>query len=414
MRSIAFISAVVCVLSLPCCRSSNNPGAVVTVWAAMEAGEIRALTDIADRFERETGTSVRIVPIGLFEIVTKLELAAPAGKGPDIISISHTSVGTLALMGLLQPMDRFSGLLARCPGPFVEAYRYRGVLLGVPLTVESYGLVTNERLVARVPATWEDLFDEAARLTKDTDGDGTPDVYGFLTDPTNFYFTFPFYDARGAYIFGDRGPAGHDTTDLGFCTAGGIRALTLLTDLTRRSHLIPVGITYPIITDLFGRGKLGMTIYGTYLIPSWEGSGMKVGYHELPPFADGSRGRPLATLMGLGVSAYADHPGPAGQFIEYLLSPENLRRFFEGSGGTLVMADPGVYREEDFAKVPYLRTALAVASDSYPFPNDPEGDLVWEATSGAASAALSGAVSPQKALCDMQKRLAEVIGEMRR
>jgi maltose/maltodextrin transport system substrate-binding protein len=413
MKYIAVIIAVICIFSLPCCGSSNSTDTGLTVWAAMDAGQMRALRDSADRFERETGQPVRIVEVGLFEITTKLELAAPAGKGPDVVSISHTSVGTLALMGLLAPMDRFSGMLVRYPDPLVSAFRYRGVLMGIPLTVESYGLVVNEGLVKHVPKTWEELFDEAARMTTDTNGDGTPDTYGFLTDPTNFYFTFPLYDARGAYIFKDRPTSGMDTADLGLCTDGGVEALTLLTDLTRRRHLIPIGITYPIITDLFSRGRLAMTVYGTYLISHWQKLGIAVGYHELPPFEDGRRGRPLSTLMGLGISAYADNPGGAERFITFLLLPENLRRFFELSGRTPVMADPGVYRDEDFAAVPYLRTALAIASDSYPFPNVPEGDLIWDATAGAAQAALTGAVSPRQALCDMQDRLAAVIREMR-
>ncbi len=413
MKYIAAISAVICLSILPCCRSSAGNDTTVVVWAAMTSDELRALTDVACRFEHETGIAVRIVQIGLFEIATKLELAAPAGKGPDVVSISHTSVGTLCLMGLLAPMDRFSGLLAHYPPGLVNAYRYRGILMGVPLTVESYGLVVNEKLVKRAPKTWEELFDEAARTTADTDGDGTTDIYGFLTDPTNLYFTFPFYDARGAYIFRERGDSGVDITDLGLCTAGGVEALTLLTDLTKRRHLIPIGISYPIITDLFSKGRLAMTVYGTYLISHWEKQGIEVGYHELPPFADGGRGRPLSTLMGLGISAYADNPGSAGQFITFLLAPENLRRFFELSGRTLVMADPDVYRDEDFAAVPYLRTALGIASDSYPFPNVPEGDLIWDATSGAADAAISGAVSPREALCGMQDRLSAVIREMR-
>ncbi len=414
MKYIAVVSAVICIFSLACCRSSNTADTTVTVWAAMSADEIGALRDSADRFERETGIPVRVTEIGLFEITTKLELAAPAGKGPDVVSISHTSVGTLALMGLLKPMDRFSGMLVRYPDPLVAAFCYRGSLMGVPLTVESYGLVVNESLVTRLPKTWEELFDEAGRLTIDTNGDGAPDTYGFLTDPTNFYFTFPFYDARGAYIFKDRPTSGMDTADLGLCTPGGVEALTLLTDLTRRRHLIPIGITYPIITDLFSKGRLAMTVYGTYLIPHWARLGIEVGYHELPPFEDGKRGRPLSTLMGLGISAYADNPEGAERFITFLLLSENLRRFFELSGRNLVMADPDVYRDEDFAAVPYLRTALAIASESYPFPNVPEGDLIWDATAGAAETALAGTASPRGALCDMQDRLAAVIREMRR
>jgi arabinogalactan oligomer / maltooligosaccharide transport system substrate-binding protein len=413
MKYIAVISAVICLFCLVGCRPTNGVDAGITVWAAMNADELNALRNIAGSFEHETGKTVRIDQIGLFEITTKLELAAPARKGPDVVTISHTSVGALALMGLLAPMDDFSGPTARYPGPLVDAYRYRGTLMGVPLTVESYGLVVNEKLVSRVPGTWEELFDEAQRLTTDTNGDGTPDTYGFLIDPANFYFAFPFYDAHGAYIFKEVPTAGVDTADLGFCTPGGAEALTLLAGLSLRRHLIPIGITYPIITDLFSKGRLAMTVYGNYLIPQWSKTGIETGYYELPPFEDGTRGRPLSTLMGLSVSAYANDPDGARQFISFLLSPENLRRFFELSGKNLVMADPGIYRDEDFAAVPYLRTALAIASNSYPFPNVPEGDLIWEATSGAAEAALSGAVLPRQALCDMQDRLGAVIREMR-
>lgn len=378
----------------------------------MDADRLRALREIAESFERETGAGVRIVEIGLFEITTKLELAAPAGKGPDVVSISHTSVGTLTLMGLLAPLDGLAGTVEDYPEPLVDAFRYNGALRGVPLTVESYGLVVNRRLVGRPPGSWEELFDRAERMTKDTDGDGTPDTYGFLTDPANFYFTFPFYDARGAYIFKKTQAGSWDTADMGFCTPGGARALTLLTGLTAR-RLVPIGITYPIITDLFSKQRLAMTIYGTYLISYWEKMGIDVGYYELPPFADGSRGRPLATLMGLAVSAYAANPATAERFIAFAARPENLRRLFERSGRSAVMADPGVYRDADFAAVPYLRTALAIAADSYPFPNAPEGDLIWDAVSGAAQAALTGRVGPHDALCDMQNRLGAVIREMR-
>lgn len=413
MRYFTAVSAVICLLCLPACLPRDRADEGLTVWAAMNADELRALRDIAERFEREADKPVRIVEIGLFEITTKLELAAPAGKGPDIVTVAHTSVGTLALMGLLAPAGDLSGLTARYPAPLVDAYRYRGVLMGIPLTVESYGLIVNEGLVERPPDTWEDLFDRAERMTVDTDGDGAPDTYGFLIDPTNFYFTFPFYDARGAYLFGRTPAGGMNTTDLGFCTDGGAEALGLLTCLTLDRRLVPIGITYPVIANLFSRGRLAMTVYGTYLIPQWEKAGIRTGYYPLPSFRDGTRGRPLSTLMGLAVSAYANDPDTSRRFIAFLLSPENLRRFFELSGTKLVMADPGVYRDEDFTAVPYLRTAIEIAADSCPFPNVPEGDLVWDATSGAAEAALTGAVTPRQALCDMQDRLGAVIREMR-
>jgi maltose-binding protein MalE len=414
MKGSLVIIIVISLALISCSGAPRETDNSITVWAAMDKDEIGALAEIAARFEKETGTAVTITEIGLFEITTKLELAAPAGKGPDVVSIAHTSTGTLTLMGLLSPLDALAESVSRYPQGLVGGFRYRGSLWGIPLTVQSYGLVVNRHLVPDPPRTWEELFSRARKLTRDEDGDGTPDTYGFLTDPTNFYFTFPFYDACGAYIFKDRGKAGTDPTDLGFCTPGGIRALTLLTGLVGKGRLIPRGITYPIITDLFLRGRLAMTIYGTYLIPSWEALGIPVGYYELPPFADGRRGRPLATLMGLSVSAYANNKEGAQKFLTFLLLPENLRRFFERSGARTVMADPSVYRDEDFVKTPYLATALTIARDAYPFPNDPEGDLIWDAVTDASSLAEAGAESPERTLCDMQQRLGVVIEEMRR
>ncbi len=119
MKCIVAVAVVICLFSLPACRPGNVGDVDLTVWAAMSAEELGALRDIAESFERETGKSVRIVQIGLFEITTKLELAAPAHKGPDVVTISHTSVGTLTLMGLLAPVEQplgARGPLSQAPG----------------------------------------------------------------------------------------------------------------------------------------------------------------------------------------------------------------------------------------------------------------------------------------------------------
>ena len=139
-----------------------------------------------------------------------------------------------------------------------------------------------------------------------------------------------------------------------------------------------------------------------------------MGYHPIPPTENGRAARPLANLMGIGVSAHADDPDSATDFLAYLLEPENLRRIVEGSGAIKVMANPEVYREEDFAEEPLLATALEIASTACPCPNDPAGELVWDAAGAAATAAVEGELSPEEALCRMQERLEAVIEEMRR
>jgi len=392
---------------------SQTDDAGLVFWAAMTTDEVEALRNIADEYRTERGVPVTVREIGLFEINTKLELAAPADRGPDLISVSHTSVGVLSLMGLLVPLDPTSLPLSGCPPDLVDAFRYDSVLYGAPLTVESYGLVVNEDMLSEVPETLEELVDTARRLTVDADNDGEAEIYGFLTDPANFYFTFPFYDAYGGYIFLETDRGAVDPTRMGLCTPGGIEGLTILFDLAGPAGIIPRGIDYTIIGDIFGEGRAAMMIHGVYLIPYYRSLGMNVGYHPIPPAESGGAARPLANLMGVGVSAYSEHPEAAGDFLAYLLEPSRLRVILEGSGAIKVMANPQVYCEEDFVTEPLLSTAVEIAGTAYPFPNDPAGELVWDAVAGAAAAVMDGSLPPEEALCRMENRLEIVIEETR-
>jgi len=411
------IGITVCVVLSGCRGFKGKPpadDAGLVFWAAMTPAEIEALQGIADEYCAERGTIVTVREIGLFEINTKLELAAPAGRGPDLVSVSHTSVGVLSLMGLLSPLDAAALPLEDCPVDLVDAFRYEDALYGVPLTVESYGLVVNEDLISEVPGTLEELLDTARRLTTDIDGDGQAEVYGLLVDPVNFYFTFPFYDAYGGYIFSITESGGVDPTRMGFCTPGGIAGLSVLSDIAGPGGFIPRGIDYAVIGELFGQGRAAMMIHGVYLIPYYRSLGMNVGYYPIPPTKDEHSARPLANLMGVGVSAHSNNKASAEEFLAYLCEPKNLRPIIDGSGAIKVMANPAVYREEDFTAEPLLLTALEIAGSSLPYPNDPAGELVWDAVGAAAAATMDGILTPEEALCRMEERLETVIDEMRR
>jgi maltose-binding protein MalE len=446
IRAIRLIAINIFLLTLfltcfSTCQKKSTPEnqlSTLTFWVTMSVYEANAVRLIGERFAKETGIAIDVKEIGIFEITTKMELAAPAGKGPDLLSISHTSVGALALMNLISPFDinidkniegnagntsnEILKKLEDYPRPLVTAFMFnvpdasKPYLYGVPLTVESYGLVINRALMDNPPKTVEELIKTAEELTKDTDNDGKIDTYGFLTDPTNLYFTFPFYDAHGAYIF-EKAEGGFDTEDLGFCTAGGVSALAFVTKLTKKRSdapaLIPKGVTYPIISDLFKKGKVAAMIHGTYMIPHYRTSGIDVEYLPIPPLADGRECRPLSTLMGIAVSAHSENKGDALKFISFLLKPKNLRTYFEASGGVRVMANPDIYTNEDYRREPTLKTSISIAGNSIPFPNDPAGELVWDAFSDSVNLVLDGKTNPKDALCDMQERLKIVIKEMK-
>ena len=77
------------------------------------------------------------------------------------------------------------------------------------------------------------------------------------------------------------------------------------------------------------------------------------------------------------------------------------------------MANPNVYTDEDYWREPTLKTAIEIAGDSLPYPNDPAGELVWDAFTDSATLVIDGKTTPEEALCTMQERLKTVIIEMK-
>jgi ABC-type glycerol-3-phosphate transport system substrate-binding protein len=90
---------------------------------------------------------------------------------------------------------------------------------------------------------------------------------------------------------------------------------------------------YPGI-DLVVQGKvaIGQTI-GTRLPADSKATGGKIGYMTMPVFGTGKlAGVPVVDVQGLGISTNAEEPAAAAAFLEFLQSPDQLKRFWEATG----------------------------------------------------------------------------------
>jgi multiple sugar transport system substrate-binding protein len=117
-----------------------------------------------------------------------------AGKlAPDVFRVHQQNFPFYAAKDILLPLDqllaqdREIGTSSFYP-QLLDGMRYNGKLLGLPTDFSPIVILYNRDLFDRFgvahPApdwTTDDFLDTCKRLTKDTDGDGHTDVYGFST-----------------------------------------------------------------------------------------------------------------------------------------------------------------------------------------------------------------------------------------
>ncbi len=107
------------------------------------------------------------------------------GRGPAIAQLVDD--------GVLDPLDDLidaSDSISRDDfhrsryGCVLDSVTYRGKLWGMPLVGDTYSLFCNKDLfkaagVESYPSTWKETIESAKKLTRDTNGDGQPDVFGY-------------------------------------------------------------------------------------------------------------------------------------------------------------------------------------------------------------------------------------------
>lgn len=175
------------------CAPAQKP-VTIKIW---EFPRWRETPDSVDRFYWIKGQIAELerlhpeVSVELTELTwergaDKKRIAIAAGVGPDIVT------GALPVplidKGLVEPIDEY--LTPRERGdyfkPALDAFTYRGKTYGWPWYLTGSVMFLNLELFDRYAVeppgpewTYDEFVAGARRLTRDTDGDGEPDTFGF-------------------------------------------------------------------------------------------------------------------------------------------------------------------------------------------------------------------------------------------
>jgi ABC-type glycerol-3-phosphate transport system substrate-binding protein len=205
-----FLAAGAAALAVACGPANATQLRLWTnLTTAAQADVIKSQAETCAAQQKDVTIDFETVPFA--SMYTRLITSMRNGNGPDIMNTLEGAVAFIQAKGGLVPVTDLIDSLGT--NDFLQSYlnavKKDGQIWGVPdwaLHQEVwYRKDLFEKAGIKPPASWPELLDAAKKLTVDTNGDGTPDVYGFavplgrsLVAPQTF---FQFFYATGGTIF---------------------------------------------------------------------------------------------------------------------------------------------------------------------------------------------------------------------
>jgi multiple sugar transport system substrate-binding protein len=388
---------------------------VLDFWNGFTGPDGKTMQQMVHRFEErnpDVGVRMQIIPWGTY--YDKLTLSLAYGGAPDLFVVHAARLPEFASFGTLRPLgDLYATsrpLLTAAefaPVPWRATF-YHGRQLALPLDVHPMGLYYNPRLFkeagivnpdgsARPPVTWDEFLLDARKLTRDLDGDGRPDQWGFVfTNQRTNWLTF-----AGQFGGGILTPDGK-SCDMD--SPSSLAASRRMRDLIYTYHAAPA----PEGVDAwlaFRQGKVAMALEGIYMLASLEEQkGLSFAGAPVPRFG------PKPAVWG-GSHVLCQ---PAGLPLNRARAAWRLMRFL--SDDSLLWAKGGqiptrlsVLHSPEFAALPVQSQFARELPYVQYEPLVPQLNAIYPFVDPAIEAVLLDLQSPEQAMHDACRRIHQVL-----
>ncbi len=367
-----------------------------TIELVIWADETRAnvIQEIGTAFQEATGVGVVIQTTELSEIRSQIQVAAPAGEGPDIFVGSGEWTGELVANELIAPVD-LDSRATEFETVALEMFSLDGTLFALPYSTETIAMYYNADLVTDVPTTMDEVALACQELPAIENCIGLPGG-GTVADA---FHNFPFIASQGGGIFAYDRSTGYDgsTVQLDSSeTIAGVQTLAALVD-----EGIVRSVDYEAAKALFYEQKQPFWITGPWELGPLNDSDLNWGVTTIPR-VDGTTPPPLVGGLGFFVSAHAEHAVIAETFLlDYVATQETMQALFE--------ADPRPPAHKPTLAATSSDPAQAVfaasAATGLPRPNIPEMSSVWGPLGVNLLGVRNGEISPADAMTNAQEAI---------
>lgn len=256
----------------------------------------------------------------------KLQLMLGTKTAPDLFYLKGMVAPSYMSFRILQPLD---GLIAASPDfdkadfyPFaIEAFQYEGQQYGLPKDFNPYVLFYNKKLfqeagIDSLPNDWQTFEQVATQLTKDKNGDGQTDQFGFIVEPI-VEMVMPFVYQNGGHFQNPDGTLG--ITDDAF-----VEALEFYFGFYKKGIATMAqdqGVGWN--GDAFGREMCAMAISGGWLIPFLKDNFPDLDY-GITPLPAGKQKATVAFTTAYSIPKHSNFTEESWQLLSYLIGKKGM------------------------------------------------------------------------------------------
>lgn len=302
----------------------------------------------AEEFMKENpDIKVEIQAIASGDIYTKL--AAMATSPDDLPTIFFTSadqIPTLYDLGLTEDLSKWMDkeVVDGLANGVMDACTIDGQMTYYPVAVQPQAVIYRidrfGEAGLKVPSTWDEFVDCAKALTKDTDGDGQVDQWGFsMVGSNNSSGQSRFMSylwSNGYELAYQEDGSGEWKTDITTDPAF-VDVFSKWTDMNNVEGVVPTGITevdYPTAANYFAMGYTSMFLTGPNALgvayannPELKG---KLGSFKLPGEYSGT----MLGAEGYAITAKSTdaEKAAAAKYLAFFTSHDQDMKFWESSG----------------------------------------------------------------------------------
>lgn len=389
LTSALFVVATLSTLTVSTARADEK--GTLQIWINGDKA-YNGLAKIGEKFTKDTG--IKVVVEHPQDTPSKFQQAAAANGGPSIMIWAHDRAGEWVNAGLVEPITPAPKFVAQFDKVGWDAFTFGGKTWGYPISVEAIGLIYNKALVAKPPASFEEVLTLDKKLQKDG-------KHAILWDYNNTYFTFPLLAANGGYPFGRNAKGDYVATDVGVNNPGAIKGAEMLAKLIE-SGAMPKGATYAAMEAAVNKGEVAMMISGPWAWANLKKSNIDFGVAPIPSIG-GKPSKPFIGVMGAMINRASNNKDVAKEFIEnYLLKMDGLKTMDAD-------VSLGVTPHKEFYKSRQsdglIAATMANIKVGILMPSLPEMSRFWSAMESALGNLTAGRQKPKEALDAAAQRI---------
>lgn len=366
---------------------------------------LKDLDTIRKGFEKANrGIHVKVIPVAYDQYFTKLQVAVAGGSPPDTFELNYENFVAYAAKGTLLPLNKVAPK-ANYEKAFypraLHAFRLKGKQYGLPESFSDVLLFYNKDLFDKAhlkyPSAkwhWSDELTAAKKLTDSSHG-----VWGDF-EPVQFFEFYKVLAQAGGQFFNK------SHTRVAFNSAAGLRTVHWLTDKTNVYHVMPSPAQMGGLSDgdMFKAGKIAMLRTGIWMFPDFAKSSIHWDI-QLEPGDKHKAHHFFANAVV--VSSKTRNAKAAYKWLEYLTSSALAASTRIKSSWEL----PAIKSKRlvsDYLKEspPAHRSVVFQALNSPVLPPVITSESqMQDIVTKDLQQVLDGAMSPQKALSDMQSKV---------